>query len=205
MEKKQKIGAIYKIGGFLAFLMLGYLGLRGYKNSVEQLKINGCIKDISILSYNIQETFRNQHDYGKLDYNQVVSLRAIPERMRHEGFGEALNSYLGGVDIFYSSFEKDRPYSAFEISFQGLSSQGCMALVKMNWDVNSGGNLIAIAGYPTATPAGVLDEIYPSTASKDIKESNVFKGADAPYVSNDRVERACACKKNICSVVWKFH
>ena len=46
--KKQDVRMIFKIGGFLAFIMLGYLGIRSYKQSVEKLKINPFISSISI-------------------------------------------------------------------------------------------------------------------------------------------------------------
>ena len=39
-EKKQNVRMIFKVGAFLAFIMLGYLGIRSYKRSVEKLKIN---------------------------------------------------------------------------------------------------------------------------------------------------------------------
>ncbi len=205
MEKKQKIGAIFQLGGWLAFIMLGYLGIRGYKNSVEKLKTNGCISEIIELSRNIQEYFLSQHNYGELDYKQVEKFNLFPKEMMRPGFREATNSYMGGVDIFYSSTSKESRNTAFEISFQGLSSYGCQALIVLNWDSSASGNLIAVAGYPTPVAAGVLDEIYVDTKSEDIKPRNIFKGSDAPYVGSDRIEAACKCSgDDICSVIWKF-
>ena len=101
--KKQKVGALYKIAGFIAFIMLGYLGIRGYKASVEKLKINGCVDQISELVRNIQQAYRNEYDYGTLDYAQAVSLRLIPQSMFKDGSREALNSFMGGIDIYFSA------------------------------------------------------------------------------------------------------
>ena len=100
-QKKQNIRMIYKIGGFLAFLMLGYLGIRGYKDSVEKLKIKGCSDEIRELLMNIQDRFRGAHDYGTLDYKQASSLKLFPKRMMKQGYSEPINSYNGGGDIYY--------------------------------------------------------------------------------------------------------
>ena len=65
---KPKIGAIYKVAAFLAFIMLGYLGLRGYRLSAERLKTNGCIEEVGDLIRNIQYAYRNETSYDNLDY-----------------------------------------------------------------------------------------------------------------------------------------
>lgn len=202
MEKKQKVRAIFQVGAWLAFIMLGYLGLRSYRLSVEKLKTNACKEEVSELASNIQFAFRNQRSYGEFNYTQAVNINVIPKRMFREGFREATNSYMGGIDFFYSSLSKDLPNSAFEISFQGVSSYACIELLKMNWD---GTDLIAVAGYSVPTPSGVLDEIYPSTKQDEIKSRNIFKGDEAPYAPIDRLEQICDCDEDSCSVVWKFH
>ena len=125
--------------------------------------------------------------------------------MFREGFKEATNAYLGGVDFFYSSLSPSDPKSAFEISFQGLSSYACRELVKMNWNSNDMSNLIAVAGYPIPTPSGVLDEIYPDTPQDNIKSRNIYKANEAPYIPSDKLEFICDCGDDVCSVVWKFH
>ena len=104
MENKQKVRAIFQIGGWLAFIMLGYLGIRSYKISVEKLKTNTCIEEIETLSRNIQMYFQSQRDYGEFNYKQAVDFKLIPQSMFRQGFKEATNAYLGGVDFFYSSF-----------------------------------------------------------------------------------------------------
>ncbi len=204
MEKKQNVRAIFQVGAWLAFIMLGYLGLRSYKLSVEKLKTNACMEEIGTLARNIQYQFRNQHNYKDFNYKQAVYVKVIPENMFREGFKEATNSYFGGVDFFYSSLNKGAPDSAFEISFQGLSSYACIELVRMKWESTDMSFLIAVAGYSSPTPSGVLDEIYPSTPQKDIKSRNIFKADEAPYAALDKLENICNCKEETCSVVWKF-
>lgn len=203
-KKKQKIGTIFQVGAWLAFIMLGYLGIRGYKNSVEKVKINRCIEEIGELSQNIQDAYRSQRNYGELDYKTAVRLNLFPKTMFRKGFKEATNGYLGGVDLFYSSMSEELPNHAFEVSFQGISRMGCEALIRMNWDGGAGTNLIAVAGYSTPTPSGVLDEIYPSTSQDEIKKRNIFKGSEAQFVGSDKIDAACGCRDDTCSVVWKF-
>ena len=58
MEKKQQVRAIFQVGAWLAFIMLGYLGIRSYKLSVEKLKTNKCIEEIETLSRGIQFCFQ---------------------------------------------------------------------------------------------------------------------------------------------------
>jgi len=196
---KQKIGTLYKVAAFLCMILLGYLGLRSYKMSVETLKSNACIDEVGALMQNIQQFFQNQVSYKGLDYKFIAASGIIPKNMFREGFNEALNSYMGGVDVFYSSLSESQPENAFEISFQGLSSFGCQKLIKIDWS----GMLIAVAGYPVPTPSGVLDNIYPGMDAKKVRK-NIFLGTDGMTAGSDRLEAACACRGNICSVVWKF-
>ena len=130
MEKKQQVRAIFQVGAWLAFIMLGYLGIRSYKLSVEKLKTNKCIEEIETLSRGIQFYFQGQRDYGEFNYKQAVSFKLIPKDMFKEGFTEATNAYMGGVDFFYSSLTPGDKNKAFEISFQGLSRYACVELVR---------------------------------------------------------------------------
>lgn len=202
--KKVKIGVLYKVGAFLAFLMLGYLGIRGYKNSVEKLKINGCISEISEMVYNIKQVYEIQKNYGELDYKLAVKLNLFPKNMFREGFKEATNSYMGGVDIFYSALNKDNQNGAVEISFQGISKAACEALIRIDWDNGDNISCIAVAGYSGPTPSGVLDAIYPDTKQDDIKGKNIFKSSEARYIGSDKIDAACGCVEDTCTVVWKF-
>ena len=200
-KKKQDVRVIFKIGAFLGFIMLGYLGIRSYKLSVEKLKITHCTDEIINFARNVQDAYRNQRTYGEIDYKTAEKLRLFPKSMKREGFREFTNSFYGGVDIWYSSTSLDNDKSAFEISFQGLSKNGCISLMKLNLeDIGA----IAVAGYGTPTPSGVLDEIYVDTAQKDIKGYNKFKAKGIQYLANDKAERACNCKEDVCSVIWKF-
>lgn len=202
--KKQDVRTIFWVISFLGFIMLGYLGLRSYKNSVELLKINGCTEEIIELSMNIQERFRSQLEYGEIDYKKIDAMRLFPKKMYKEGFKEALNSYHGGVDIFYSSLGPSKPKSAFEISFQGLSKMGCMHLFKTDFNSQGGDNLIAVGAYPTPTPSGVLDEIYTSTKQSEIKSRNIYLSSEIRLIAEDKLESLCNCSKDVCTIVWKF-
>lgn len=202
-QKKQNIGVLYKLGAFLAFLMLGYLGIRGYKDSVERLKIKGCSDEIRELMMNIKERFASARDYGTLDYKQVASMRLFPKSMQKPGYSEPINSYIGGVDVYYSAASPESQHSAFEVSFQGLSKTGCIALMRITLDDGTGRDYIAVGGFGVATPAGALDEVYPDTP-KDKMKRNVFKSTEVLYTDTKLLENACACKDLTCSVVWKF-
>lgn len=200
-KQKQDVRIIFKVGAFLAFIMLGYLGIRSYKQSVEKLKTNQCTEQLMELVQNIQEAFRTQRDYGEFDYKVADRMKVFPKSMVREGFKERVNAYTGGVDLYYSSTSPESNKSAFEISFQGLSQMGCMALLRLNLEDL---NIIAVGGYPTATPSGVLDEIYLDTKQADIKGKNKFIGKGIQYLSNDKAKNACSCSEDVCSVVWKF-
>ena len=200
-KKKQDVRVIFKIGAFLAFIMLGYLGIRSYKLSVEKLKINECTDEIIDFARNVQDAYRNQRNYGEIDYKTAEKLRLFPKKMKREGFKEFTNAFFGGVDIWYSSTSPENNNSAFEISFQGLSKFGCSSLMKLNLEEIGA---IAVGGYNKATPSGVLDEVYESTDQKDIKGYNIFKAKGIQYLANDKAEKACNCKEDVCTVVWKF-
>jgi hypothetical protein len=203
-KKKQDVRAIFWVIGFLAFVMLGYLGIRSYKISVEKLKINQCRDDIIEIVMNMQDKFRNQRNYGEFDYNKAVAMKIIPKRMFHAGIKDAVHSYIGGIDFFYSSLDEDSPHSAFEVSFQGISKMACMDLFKMDWGTKSADTLIAVAAYTTPTASGQLDEIYPSMKQSDIKKKNIYMANDARFIADDKLEAICGCKKDQCSLVWKF-
>lgn len=202
--KKQNVRTIFWVIGFLGFIMLGYLGIRSYKISVEKLKINQCRDDLIEMVMNIQDKYRNQRNYGEFDYNKAVAMKVIPKRMFHPGIKDAIHSYMGGIDFFYSSLDEESPYSAFEISFQGISKMACMDLFKMDWGTNSGDTLIAVAAFTSPTASGQLDEIYPSMKQSEIKKKNIYKANDAKFISDDKLENICGCKGDKCSLVWKF-
>lgn len=202
--KKPKIGMIYKIGAFLAFVLLGYLGIRSYKLSVEKLKINGCIDEIGQIFMNAQDVFKNQNNYKTLDYKSAVKFNIIPKKMfREGGRGEAFNSYGGGVDIFATPLLAANDDKAFSVSFQGITSYGCQELVRTSFSDNP--DLIAVGAFPKATAADALDEVYSFTLQEDIKQKNIFLGSEAKYVSMDKLEKACACGRALtCTIIWKF-
>ena len=52
--KKQQVRLIFKLAAFGAFIMLGWLGIRNYKASVEKLKVNACIEELSEIILNIR-------------------------------------------------------------------------------------------------------------------------------------------------------
>lgn len=203
-DKVQQIRLIYKIGGFIAFILLSYLGIRSYRLSVEKVKINACIEEIGELVVNIQRVYSSTHSYKDFDYQTAVNLGVIPQRMFKEGIRDAVNSYIGGVDVFYSSLFTEDDNKAFEISFQGLSSYGCQELMKIDWNDGQGSDFIAVGGYANPTPSGVLDTVLYNDKQEDIKQPNVFKGGNARFVSADRIANACNCDDYNCSVVWKF-
>lgn len=198
--KKQQVRMVFKLAAFGAFIMLGWLGIRNYRASVEKLKINACIEEMGEIIMNMQDKFSAGRYIG-LDYKMAANLAIFPKRMFKEGYREAVNSYLGGVDIFASSLSQNAPDQAWEISFQGLSQTGCVALVRSNF---SNSNLIAVAGYGKPMPSGVLDEIYLGTKQDNIKQRNIFKGNVAPFVDEYRLKEVCNCDDYYCTVVWKF-
>lgn len=199
--KKQQVRLVFKLAAFGAFIMLGWLGIRNYRASVEKMRTDKCIEEIGEIVMNMQDKFSSGR-FNDLDYKLAAKLQIFPKSMFREGSKEALNSYMGGVDIFYSALSEGMYYSAWEISFQGLSQFACINLIKMNW---TNAQLVAVAGYGRATPSGVLDEIYPETIQDDIKQRNIFKGNLAPFIDEYRLEETCSCGgENVCTVVWKF-
>lgn len=203
-EKTQQIRLIYKVAAFLAFILLGYLGLRSYRLSVEKLKVNACIEEVGELVANIQQVYSSTKSYKDFDYKTAVSLGIIPRRMFKEGISDAVNSYIGGVDMFYSSLFEENDNKAFEISFQGLSSFGCRELMRIDWSDGQGNDFIAVAGYPNPMPSGVLDGILYNQKQEDIVQSNIFKATNVRFVGLDKIANACKCDAYNCTVVWKF-
>lgn len=130
-------------------------------------------------------------------------MRLFPKSLMKEGYTEPVNSYNGGVDIYYSATSPEKNNGAYEISFQGLSQQGCVALMRLVLDDGTGQDYIAVAGYGTATPSGVLDEVYGDTPREKLKK-NVFKSTEVMYTDINLLKNACSCKELTCTVVWKF-
>ena len=203
-NKKQDVRLIFQVAAWLAFIMLGWLGIRSYKLSVEKLKTNQCIDEIFSLSNNIREAYSKQVEYDEIDYALVDRLGLVPKSMRREGFKEATNAYFGGVDIYYSFIDENRRRGAFEISFQGLSAFACENLIKMDWGDQTGSTVIAVAGYNRATPSGTLDHIFPNMEQNEIRERNIFLVKYAKNVASEKIKQVCNCETNTCSVVWKF-
>ena len=201
---KQQLKIISFIGVFIACIMLGYLGMRNYKTSVEKLKINKCIEEITHIVMKIKDKYRNARNYADLDYQMAVQLNIFSPQMLKNDYGEALHSYKGGIDIYYSAISKTNENGAFEVSFQGLSSYACQNLIQIEFNKYGGNMLIAVGGYSIAMPSGVLSEIYPEIKQRDIKENNIFISSEIKYISKEKLENICNCQKNTCTVVWKF-
>ncbi len=204
VKKTPQIKLIYKIAAFVAFILLAYLGLRSYKTSIEKMKINACIEEVGELVIKIQQAYSSARSYKDFDYKTAVSLHIFPPKMFKPGIKDAVNSYIGGIDVFYSSLYEVDDCKAFEIAFQGLSPMGCRELMRINWDEGTGADFIAVAGYPNPTPSGVLDEILYDKKQEDIKKQNIFKGTDVRFARADKIDNACKCDDNTCTVVWKF-
>lgn len=202
--KVQQVRLIYKIAGFIAFILLGYLGIRNYRLSVEKMKINECVEEVAELVANIQRIYSSSHSYKDFDYNTAVSLGIIPRKMFKEGINDAVNPYIGGVDVFYSSLFEEDDNKAFEISFQGLSPMGCRELMHTDWATMMGNDFIAVAGYANPTPSGVLDGILYNMKQEDIAQRNVYKAEVASFANLDDITNACKCDGHNCTVVWKF-
>ena len=202
--KKQQVRTIIWVVAFLGFIMLSYLGIRSYRISVEKMKINQCRDDLIEIVMNMQDKYRNQRNYGEFDYVKAVAMKIIPKRMFHTGIKDAIHSYMGGIDFFYSGLDIYNPYSAYEVSFQGISKMACMDLFKMDWGTNSGDTLIAVAAFTSPTASGQLDEIYPGMKQADIKKKNIYMANDARFIADDKLENICNCSGDKCSLVWKF-
>ena len=203
-KSNTSVRSIFKVFGFLSMILLGGLGLRGYKNSVEKMKINACMEQINEIVRSVQSAYKNEQNYASLDYKMAVKLRLFPDSMRHKGFSELVNSYMGGVDIFYSSLEKEDDARAFEVSFQGLSSMGCHALMMMPWHLGEDYTFVAVAGYPQAMPSGVLDGVLRQGKQEDIKNPHIFRSDVIRFASSDKIDNLCMCKGETCTVIWKF-
>lgn len=204
-QSQANAGTLYKLAAWLAFLMLGWLGIRGYKNSVEKLKTDMCIDQVLEIMHNVMGLYADKNDYGELDYKMAFTHKLLPDKMFKQDVNEARNPYGGGVDLFYSASSEDMHNGAFEISYQGLTSDGCKILLRTDWGRGEETTLIAIGGFPTAQPSGVLNDIYYGMKQSDIKNSHIFVGNEGHLVSTDKTDKACACSSDTCSVVWKFH
>ena len=192
--------------GVLAIVgVLSVAGIAGYSKAMGKYKINKVMDEVSTIAANVKTMFAANGVYTDLASSKVAyELAIFPEEMTKGCASSAgatdttatcVVNGLGGSAIVKTS---DTDGEAFFVIMNGLTKEGCTALVTSDWGGTGGLKYIqasnaAQTSLPT-TPSGTKNTNYitPTTSSADAFAYSVTAGV-------------CNCTGSACSVGWVFY
>ena len=129
--------------GVLAIIgVLSVGGIAGYSKAMEQFKINKTIEQISQIATNVRTLYANQGDYAGLNLETIIKANALPEELIDSSWGyNAFINGFGGYSNIYTAMDD----KAFMISFGSLPKKACQQLASVDWGIEDGSGLVAMA------------------------------------------------------------
>ena len=195
--------------GVLAIVgVLSVAGIAGYSKAMAKYKINKVMDEVSTIAANVKTMFAANGVYTDLATSKVAyELALLPEEMTKgcasadsvtDTTGTCVVNGLGGSTIVKTTATTgDDAGAAFYVIMNGLTKEGCVALVTSDWGGTGGvkyikGSNAAQTSLPlTASGTKGTNFITPTTSSAD---------AFAYSVTAD----ICNCTGSTCSVGWVF-
>ncbi|MCQ2734969.1 MAG: hypothetical protein MJ212_03340 [Alphaproteobacteria bacterium] len=199
--------------GVLAIIgVLSVGGIAGYTKAMNKYRINKVIDQVTMIVTNIRTLYAMQRNYDGLNEENAIAMGVIPDELGTTADDlETGNPYGGSVLIRASAQNANDAdgNKAFEVAFNGLSKEACVALATGDWGSGHSAGLIAIGAYEEANTEAIDDATLTSSGAPCTGSDNVAcaGNADEPVpMSVVKAASACDCPAgtNSCSVVWKY-
>lgn len=225
--------------GVLAIIgVLSVGGIAGYSRAMTKYRTNKTIDQVTMLVTNIRTLYAQQNNFEDLSNKTAYDLGVIPDDLvpstfKNDDTNSTLkNAFKGNVYINLSyATSTDAPAAggeggeptAFEIAFDGLSREACIAMATSDWGSGSSSGLVGIAFKGAASTAGL------NKAATDAKIKGMYIGCTGEVgtgtaagageviacpagsirvpLSVKNASQACNCigeKSNQCSITWKY-
>lgn len=200
--------------GVLAIIgVLSVGGIAGYTKAMNKYRTNKVVDQVTMIVTNLRTLYAMQRNYDGLDQDIAIDMGVIPDELGTTSTAlESGNPYGGAVLIRaakQSSADTDGN-KAFEVAFNGLSKEACVALATGDWGSGHSAGLIAI-GADGAANAGELgtNATLQSNGSPCAGSDNIACAGSTDHPIPMSVVQAanacdCAAGTNSCSVVWKY-
>ncbi|MBR2299883.1 MAG: hypothetical protein IJ870_04845 [Alphaproteobacteria bacterium] len=167
MKNNQNGRSMVEMLGVLAIIgVLSAGGLAGYSKAMFKHKLNNTMDQLTMLVTNIRTMYGTQDSYKDLSNVQAVSLGIVPAAMKgtakaavapqgkegEDGYvagsaasQELVNPFKGTVTIEPSGATAKGDNRAFTVTYAGLPTEACIALVTADWGAGAGSGFIAVA------------------------------------------------------------
>ncbi len=186
--------------GVLAIIaVLSVGGIAGYSKAMIKFKTNKVVDNVSTIVTNIKTLYAEQKNYNGLDTATAISMGAVPDELGTSTASNftLTNSFGGSVFIITNS------YNTFEIYFDSLPKEACIALATNDWGNSSG--LIAIQA--TSTGGWNLFEFSKGCegyASNSLAIACPMGTKVSTPMSPEIAAKACDCTGDTCTVGWRY-
>ncbi len=223
--------------GVLAIIgVLSVGGIAGYSRAMTKYRTNKTIDQVTMLVTNIRTLYAQQNNFEDLSNKTAYDLGVIPDDLvpstfKNDDTNSTLkNAFKGNVYINLSyATAADAPAAggdggeptAFEIAFDGLSREACIAMATSDWGSGSSSGLVGIAFKGEASGAeldGASEDgngMYIGCAGSETTSAALGKGKVVACpagsirvpLSVKRASEACNCigtGSNQCSITWKY-
>ncbi|MBP5353472.1 MAG: hypothetical protein J6Y91_06920 [Alphaproteobacteria bacterium] len=215
--------------GVLAIIgVLSVGGIAGYSKAMGKYKTNQVVDQVSMIVTNIRTLYAQQMDYNGLNNLTATNMGVIPEELINKAASTAANGIYSAVSL-RNGFQGDvyigattsrtseaTSRTAFQVEFQGLSRDACVALSTQDWGSGSASGFIGIAvkgSIQTAANAASSTDVTSLTigctgaagASGALTTACPNGATVRVPLSVTQAATACSCmNNNSCSIVWKY-
>ncbi len=216
--------------GVLAIIgVLSVGGIAGYSRAMTKYRTNKTIDQVTMLVTNIRTLYAQQNNFEDLSNKTAYELGVVPDDLVPSGgFNNSTktlkNAFKGDVFINYTYATPDdagKEQTAFEIAFNGLSREACVAMATSDWGSGSSSGLVGIAFRGSASGASVsaASSNYPVSGATSkivigcagsVDDGDVVAcpaGTVRVPLSVANASKACNCTgtaSNKCSIVWRY-
>ena len=145
--------------GVLAIIgVLSVAGIAGYSRAMTKYRTNKTIDQVTMLVTNIRTLYAQQNNFAGLNNAEAYNLGVIPDDLIPNNFNndkKLRNAFKGQVFInpTKANSSDDTSDTAFEIAFQGLSRDACIAMATSDWGSGSASGLVSVTFQGTSAEA----------------------------------------------------
>ena len=215
--------------GVLAIIgVLSVGGIAGYSKAMGKYKTNQVVDQVSMIVTNIRTLYAQQMDYNGLNNISATNMGVIPEELINKSASTAegglytavtlRNGFQGNVFVGATTSRTSESVSktAFQVEFQGLSRDACVAIATSDWGSGSASGFIGMKVtnvVQSAADAGTSTDVTALVIGCNGVAATTGAATACPNGSVQTVplsvtaaSQACACMSgNTCSIVWKYY
>ena len=190
--------------GVLAIIgVLSVGGIAGYSKAMTKFKINKTMDQVSMLVANIRTLYSGQRNYKGLGNSTAIGFGIIPNEM-YSSTSKIVNAFNGEVSIAAASGDTaggtgSTVYQnkAFQITYDGLSREACVAIATADWGTGAASGLVGMAVSNAKATS--------TTVAPKFTTYNTGKASTDLPIALTQAATLCACENSpTCSISWRY-